>query len=111
MSTDLFQLLKKYDVAGPRYTSYPTVPAWVESVTEKDYHNHLKLLKAGEHLSLYFQLARHSGLIRPAVLYNRLHLPCPRNKLNNSVAFTLVIRNGLFALIAVFVILDNRCLR
>jgi oxygen-independent coproporphyrinogen-3 oxidase len=22
------QLIKKYDVAGPRYTSYPTVPAW-----------------------------------------------------------------------------------
>lgn len=28
MSAELFSLLKKYDVATPRYTSYPTVPFW-----------------------------------------------------------------------------------
>jgi len=28
------QLFKKYNVAGPRYTSYPTVPYWTESPTE-----------------------------------------------------------------------------
>ncbi len=56
MTAALFNLLKKYDVAGPRYTSYPTVPAWVESVTEQDYRDHLKLLRHGEHLSLYFHI-------------------------------------------------------
>ena len=28
MSIDQFRLLSKYDVAVPRYTSYPTVPSW-----------------------------------------------------------------------------------
>ncbi|MFN4082413.1 MAG: oxygen-independent coproporphyrinogen III oxidase [Bacteroidia bacterium] len=28
MATELFHLLQKYDVALPRYTSYPTVPFW-----------------------------------------------------------------------------------
>ncbi|OFZ18659.1 MAG: oxygen-independent coproporphyrinogen III oxidase [Bdellovibrionales bacterium GWB1_55_8] len=33
MSTDS-SLLKKYDVPGPRYTSYPTVPYWSDSPTQ-----------------------------------------------------------------------------
>jgi len=28
MSSDILPLLKKYDIATPRYTSYPTVPFW-----------------------------------------------------------------------------------
>jgi oxygen-independent coproporphyrinogen-3 oxidase len=27
------ELLKKYDVAGPRYTSYPTAPVWTTDFT------------------------------------------------------------------------------
>jgi oxygen-independent coproporphyrinogen-3 oxidase len=30
------QLIKKYNVAGPRYTSYPTVPFWDASTFDKD---------------------------------------------------------------------------
>ena len=32
-------LLKKYNVAGPRYTSYPTVPHWSDDVTQKSWKN------------------------------------------------------------------------
>lgn len=49
-------LLRKYDVPGPRYTSYPTVPAWKDSVTPADFKASLQSLKAGEKLSLYFHL-------------------------------------------------------
>lgn len=52
----VYNLLAKYDVAGPRYTSYPTVPAWTEKVGETDYRHALTGLKSGEHLSLYFHL-------------------------------------------------------
>ena len=31
MATDLFA---KYDVAVPRYTSYPTVPQWQETIAD-----------------------------------------------------------------------------
>lgn len=31
------ELLKKYNVPGPRYTSYPTVPYWVDSPTEVEW--------------------------------------------------------------------------
>ena len=51
-----FELLKKYDVAGPRYTSYPTVPAWVDHVGAAEYQHALQAVKAGETLSLYFHL-------------------------------------------------------
>lgn len=49
-------LLQKYNVPGPRYTSYPTVPAWRETVGAKDYMTSLQTLKTGEALSLYFHL-------------------------------------------------------
>jgi oxygen-independent coproporphyrinogen-3 oxidase len=49
-------LLQKYDVAGPRYTSYPTVPAWTESVGTSEYEAALASVKSGENLSLYFHL-------------------------------------------------------
>ena len=35
-------LLKKYDRPGPRYTSYPTVPVWSNSVGAPDYHQALR---------------------------------------------------------------------
>ncbi len=31
------ELLKKYNVPGPRYTSYPTVPYWTENPTEEQW--------------------------------------------------------------------------
>ena len=31
------QLLKKYNIAGPRYTSYPTVPYWETNPTAKQW--------------------------------------------------------------------------
>ncbi len=54
--SDFFKLLQKYDIPGPRYTSYPTVPAWTESVDETDFREHLKSLRADEPLSLYFHI-------------------------------------------------------
>lgn len=50
------ELLRKYDVPGPRYTSYPTVPAWMESVTHHDYEDFLEAISGEGPLSLYFHL-------------------------------------------------------
>ncbi len=54
MPPSLCDLLKKYDIPAPRYTSYPTVLAWTEQVTARDYEKALKDM--GEQLSLYFHL-------------------------------------------------------
>jgi oxygen-independent coproporphyrinogen-3 oxidase len=35
------QLLAKYDVPGPRYTSYPTVPYWTVAPTQEQWLTHL----------------------------------------------------------------------
>lgn len=51
-----FELLQKYDVPGPRYTSYPTVPIWHESVGPKDYLKNLNQVTGDDALSLYFHL-------------------------------------------------------
>lgn len=50
------QRLQKYDVPGPRYTSYPTVPAWSEGVLANDYQKALQKVSSHEPLSLYFHL-------------------------------------------------------
>jgi oxygen-independent coproporphyrinogen-3 oxidase len=48
------ELLRKLDVPGPRYTSYPTAPMWSESFGEMD---HVRALaRAGEPLSLYVHI-------------------------------------------------------
>jgi oxygen-independent coproporphyrinogen-3 oxidase len=52
-------LLKKYDKAGPRYTSYPTAPYFHKGIKESDYISHLEAddkVKSEEDLSLYFHL-------------------------------------------------------
>lgn len=41
-------LLKKYDVAGPRYTSYPTVPYWEGVPTEAEWIESVKLALESE---------------------------------------------------------------
>lgn len=56
MNSGLNLLLKKYNVPGPRYTSYPTVPAWSETVGTEEYRKGLSSLGAEEPLSLYFHL-------------------------------------------------------
>ena len=51
-----YELLQKYDVPGPRYTSYPTVPIWSDAVNEQNYTKSLNAIKGTEPLSLYFHL-------------------------------------------------------
>ncbi|MFZ5443427.1 MAG: oxygen-independent coproporphyrinogen III oxidase [Myxococcota bacterium] len=36
------ELLAKYDVPGPRYTSYPTVPYWLRSPTAEEWLQHVE---------------------------------------------------------------------
>lgn len=54
-------LIRKYNVAGPRYTSYPTVPYWNEALfTVEDYKKSLKKpfqeSNSSEGISLYIHL-------------------------------------------------------
>ncbi len=47
-------LLERYDVPGPRYTSYPTVPAWSEAFDEADHGRALAAAGAsGTPLAVY----------------------------------------------------------
>ena len=51
------QLIKKYDIAGPRYTSYPTAVQFTPEFTEAEYRQQAeKSNQAGRDLSLYFHL-------------------------------------------------------
>jgi len=51
------RLIKKYDVAGPRYTSYPTVMQFNSAFTTADYRQQAgKSNQSNRHLSLYFHL-------------------------------------------------------
>lgn len=54
------ELLKKYDISGPRYTSYPTAPQFDAGFTEQDYRACIAESEA-------------SSLSRPLSLY--VHLP------------------------------------
>lgn len=54
----LFEMIERLDVRGPRYTSYPTAPAWRNDITPESYRAGLKRL---------------SGEAAPIALY--LHLP------------------------------------
>lgn len=52
-------LLRRFDVPGPRYTSYPTADRFVEAFTEQDYIQALEQRKAGSMalpLSLYVHI-------------------------------------------------------
>lgn len=52
-------LLQQYDIAGPRYTSYPTADRFVEAFTEKHYRQALHLRAIGRAslpLSLYVHI-------------------------------------------------------
>lgn len=53
------ELLEKYDVSGPRYTSYPTADRFVEAFAEKEYKQALEQRKIGRMalpLSLYIHI-------------------------------------------------------
>lgn len=53
------ELLKKYDKAGPRYTSYPTAPYFHEGIGEKEYLKHIQFDNNNvedRDLSLYFHI-------------------------------------------------------
>jgi oxygen-independent coproporphyrinogen-3 oxidase len=52
------ELLRKLDVPGPRYTSYPTVPAWTENFADHE----RALAGAGEPLSIYVHIPFCSSL-------------------------------------------------
>jgi oxygen-independent coproporphyrinogen-3 oxidase len=52
-----WELIKKYDRPGPRYTSYPTAPEWSDAFGPKDYEEHLARADAqGGPLSIYVHL-------------------------------------------------------
>ena len=51
------ELLQKFDINGPRYTSYPSADRFHDGFSEKDYLGALKrVANANEPLSLYFHL-------------------------------------------------------
>ncbi len=53
------ELLQQYDIAGPRYTSYPTADRFVEAFTEVDYRQALAVREIGRvqlPLSLYVHI-------------------------------------------------------
>lgn len=58
MSPALPDLIRKYDVPAPRYTSYPTVPYWSETPTEEQWIQSLKaaLAPAGSAWALYLHV-------------------------------------------------------
>ena len=56
------ELLRRFDVAGPRYTSYPTADRFVEAFTENDYQQALSQRRTGP-----------SALSLPLSLY--VHIP------------------------------------
>jgi len=53
-------LIKKYNVPGPRYTSYPTVPHWVNNPNQEDWKKEIKktfeLSNSKEGISVYVHL-------------------------------------------------------
>jgi len=58
MALQFSELLKKYDVPVPRYTSYPTVPSWKETPTSDEWFQSLKatLTNQNSSWSMYLHL-------------------------------------------------------
>ena len=54
------ELIKKYNVPGPRYTSYPTVPFWENNISPVEWKQHTKeafeKYNDSEGLSIYIHL-------------------------------------------------------
>lgn len=54
---DLAPLIQKFDLSGPRYTSYPTVPAWSDQFGSDSYRSALeRYTKQPEPLSVYVHI-------------------------------------------------------
>ncbi len=54
-----FDILAKYDTAGPRYTSYPTAPQFIDAFTAKELEEEIRATNSAPNappLSLYFHL-------------------------------------------------------
>ncbi|WP_461535998.1 oxygen-independent coproporphyrinogen III oxidase [Spongorhabdus nitratireducens] len=57
------EMLKKYDIAGPRYTSYPTAIQFSPQFTEADYRQEIEASnQSSKPLSLYFHIPFCSSL-------------------------------------------------
>lgn len=60
MSLSVKELIQKYNVPGPRYTSYPTVPYWEGNLSLDSWKNHVqeqfKASNTSEGISLYIHL-------------------------------------------------------
>lgn len=55
--TDLFHLIRKYNVAGPRYTSYPTAVQFSETFNRQDIEARIiRGRSSGQPISLYFHI-------------------------------------------------------
>ncbi len=53
----IFQLVERLDVRGPRYTSYPTVPVWQDDFPAAPYLDALRTLeKSADPISIYVHL-------------------------------------------------------
>ena len=50
------ELIMKYDVASPRYTSYPPVPAWNANFTSQQYEKSIKEFQCSDPISLYIHI-------------------------------------------------------
>lgn len=50
---DLTSLIEKYSRPGPRYTSYPTAPQWIEAVGPEAYRERLRRVSPEAPLALY----------------------------------------------------------
>lgn len=51
------ELLRRFDVPGPRYTSYPTADRFVEAYTEADYRQALDQRRGGGAAALALPLS------------------------------------------------------
>ena len=64
------QLFRKYNVPGPRYTSYPTVPYWVDSPTESQWLESVsEALAEGQKQGAGAALYIHIPFCRQACIY------------------------------------------
>ena len=51
------EIIQKFDVAGPRYTSYPTAPEWTNALTKATYEDKLRIFgQSLTPLSLYVHI-------------------------------------------------------